>query len=253
MFCGIGAEVGRWLVLLAQVAVPAILALIGIMGSLRPKSFQRRNRLVIVACVVLFLFSLATAIWNQILVNKREELFASSLASRVLPKMVPIPPITITTGGGGATLILDQVDALTLSPMGPWPKTIAVISDGTLYIEGDIRDSNGRVVASIANSKVYAPPAFCYDSNSDDSALEVVDPDQHPVFQVSIGKDLRTVYLRFISQYSPHQWYLCDESGCIHDNDPATDLRKRAATWQTMFRYPSADHNGQRRDNGSLS
>jgi hypothetical protein len=78
------------------------------------------------------------------------------------------------------------------------PLDIGMAVDGQVLLRGQLRDENSVGVVRLSGPTV-APNAPGYDINSDDFALEIVDPRLRPVLQVQVlgPHDLSLTYVNY--------------------------------------------------------
>ena len=66
------------------------------------------------------------------------------------------------------------------------PFSFFISQDGNINLRGVIRDAEGNIVIEGTGDSIRAIQTTSYDINSDDKAIEVVDADQRPVFQLTV-------------------------------------------------------------------
>jgi hypothetical protein len=66
------------------------------------------------------------------------------------------------------------------------PFSFFITPDGTINLHGEIRDAEGNIVVEAVGDSVRVLQASRYDVNSDSKAIEVVDANQRPLFQLIV-------------------------------------------------------------------
>ncbi|MCX5645743.1 MAG: hypothetical protein NTZ17_13860 [Phycisphaerae bacterium] len=66
------------------------------------------------------------------------------------------------------------------------PFSFFITADGTINLRGEIRDAEGTIVAEAIGDSIRVIQANKFDVNSDSKAIEVVDVNQRPVFQLTV-------------------------------------------------------------------
>jgi hypothetical protein len=66
------------------------------------------------------------------------------------------------------------------------PFSFFVTPDGTINLHGEIRDAKGTIVVEATGDSIRAVQANRCDINSDSKAIEIVDSNQRPLFQLIV-------------------------------------------------------------------
>lgn len=100
----------------------------------------------------------------------------------------------------------------------------AYVQDGVFYVDATIMDLSGHKVVQIKKNKVEVMPAG-WDMNFSANAVEVVDANQHPIFQM-IRRRANVIQIAGL---------FVGKGGTMFDARPA----------KTLFKYPSWEFRGQ--------
>lgn len=168
----------------------------------------------------------------------------------------------------GAAVLLGRGMALTLEPgvnlISPlafspeFPSRISMTREGVVYIDGLIRSYDGRMVAILKDSRLFAAPGIeRYDVNSDLNTLEVFDSQLGPILQVEASNTRAALIINFVAfvrraDGSVHAVGCTWRGGCgsepaSGDNAPAT-----GTGLLQIFQYPAYAHLGERESNGKM-
>lgn len=135
-------------------------------------------------------------IWVDRRAAKKVERFQATLAHTQPP--VPFPRVAPVQTSGDVLAILGS-NWFSLQPNSLIQVTpeysLAMSPSGSVLLFGEIRNKEGAVVAAMQEWVLLVRPGLNYDSNWDATALEVVDPDQHPVLQVMVESGGRVLII----------------------------------------------------------
>lgn len=114
--------------------------------------------------------------------------------------------------------------------------------DGGFSLSGEIRERGGRnVVAQLKNSRLFVSPGLGYDINADANALEVVDPESHPVLQFARDEN---GLVGWVGTYQKSGEVLLCGNPCATASE--AEALPILARQHRIFRYPGFLHPGAR-------
>lgn len=116
----------------------------------------------------------------------RSQRYARHLANITMSRPVPFVrkfPVIIEDGGNTQKMPRPGRYAPAFSRC---PFNFFIKPDGSIYLRGEIRDAKGTIVIEGTGDSIRVVQADGYDINSDTKAIEVVDINQRPIFQLLV-------------------------------------------------------------------
>ena len=166
----------------------------------------------------------------------------NAYAQRQLPKVTNVPAAFYFGDNYARSIQWGQQ----VRPTILLPFSFGIAPDGNLLIEGEIRDREGNVIAELRNSFLYPRGASLdYDSNSDLHALELVDSEGMPIFQVVVQDHPSAIQVYAVTYEHDQRgdWVtFCSPAGCNYRFRP----QELKHYWTRLFEYPSIEHPGKR-------
>lgn len=113
----------------------------------------------------------------------------------------------------------------------------AYVEKGKVYVNAVLFGDDNREAVALKHNEFTSPPAK-WDRNFDDTALEIVDGNLVPRFQL-IYKDTRTVIINGVYKYPGGLVVMTDDGMTLNPTPPLRFTMKR------IFKYPSRLYQGQ--------
>jgi hypothetical protein len=201
----------------------------------------------------------------------RSQRASRNLAYLIMSRPVPFVrklPVIINDGGNIQLMITSgrYLPAINLCPF-----SFFITQDGSINLHGEIRDAEGNIVAEGIGDSIRVIQPNKYDVNSDTKAIEVVDTNQQPVFQLMVIsyedfikknsqlpsmskqqtekmlKEMKVEEIIQLSYITPQgkSWYVSFPHGTILGSNLEEDERLLIPR---LFCYPGYSHPGKRND-----
>jgi hypothetical protein len=191
----------------------------------------------------------------------RSQRDARHLANITMSRPVPFVrkfPVIIEDGGN----IQEMRTPGRYSPLiSRCPFSFFITQDGSINLRGVIRDAEGNIVAEGIGNSIRAIQPNKYDINSEEKAIEVVDTNQQPVFQLMVipyedfitekaqleeefkGKKIEEIIRLFYITKQGETWWISSPDESISVKSLEED---ECSLIPRMFCYPGHSHPGKR-------
>jgi hypothetical protein len=136
--------------------------------------------------------------------------------SREVPKLSKFP---FKIAEGTNTYEVGIPGTFELMKLSPDALSIRVTPERSLFLNVDIRDAMGAIVAELKDSLLFVLRDVDYDVNSDRSGFEVVDERLLPILQLYRKDNPETLQVNYVAYFksagdSPVHILVCHEGGC---------------------------------------
>ena len=142
---------------------------------------------------------------------------------------------------GSNSMILSEANTrdkpIHMIKFGDFASMDAYVEKGKVYVNAVLFGDDNREAVALKHNEFSSPPAK-WDRNFDDTALEIVDGNLVPRFQL-IYKDTRTVIINGVYKYPGGLVVMTDDGMTINPTPPLRFTMKR------IFKYPSRLYQGQ--------